>query len=116
MSLIVLLEGAAIIAGAYFVVKFTLEWIKKRLKQYFSDEDVDAAVVAEICKAMDECTNRRSYELLKKAREKGYSYIMYKTENGTITGDVDFIKDKNSSLDPEVEELLGPDEMVIMER
>jgi hypothetical protein len=116
MSLLGLLGWAVIAVGGYFIVKFTIKWIMDKIDQYFLNKEVDGAVISDIGEMMDNCTNKKSYELLKKAREKGYSHIMGKTQGGRITGDIDFVKDENSALDPEVRELLGPEKMVLIER
>ena len=112
-----LIWGAIIAIGGYFIIKFTLDWIMNKIDEYFFNKEVDSAVVSDIDSMMDKCTNRKSYDLLKKTRAKGYTHVMAKTDaNGQIIGKVDLVKDTNSTLDPEVAELLGDEKMVVIER
>ena len=124
MSLIGTIIGGIVLAVAgYFILKLTLGWIMNKIDEYFSNKEtdavntkIDATVVADIDEMMDKCQNRKSYELLKKEREKGYTHVMGKISGGKLTGDVDLVKDENDTLDPEVKTLLGPEKMVIIER
>ena len=117
MSLIGSIIGGIVIAVVgYFVVKLTIKWIMKKIDEYFLNKEIDATVIADIDEMIEKCPNKKSYELLKKQREKGYTHVMGKTSGGKLTGDVELIKDENSTLDPEVKDLLGPERMVLIER
>ena len=117
MSLIGTIVGGIVLAVVgYFAVKLTIKWLMKKIDEYFLNKKIDATVIADIDEMMDKCQNRKSYELLKKQREKGYTHVMGKTSGGKLTGDVELVKDENSSLDPEVRDLLGPEKMVVIER
>ena len=57
-----------------------------------------------------------SDEELKKARDKGYTHIMAKTSGGKIDGGVEIYKDTLDTPDEEVQNLLGAEKMVVIER
>lgn len=117
MSLLATLVGGAILAViGYFVIKLTFKWVMNKLDNYFTNKDIDGAVLADIDALAANCTNKKSYELLKKAREKGYTQVMGKTSGGKMTGDIELIKDESSTPDQEVRDLLGSERMVVIER
>ena len=114
MSLIgAILAVSVLIVGGYFAVKLTIKWIRKKVSEYFQNEEIDRAFIADINEMIDNCPNRKSYETLKKAREKGYTYVMGRISGGKMT--IDLVKDENDTLDPEVEDLLGSEKMVDIE-
>ena len=116
MSLIgAILAVSVLIVGGYFAVKLTIKWIRKKVSEYFQNEEIDRAFIADINEMIDNCPNRKSYETLKEAREQGYTHVMGKISGGKLTGKIDLIKDKNDTLDPEVEELLGSEKMAVIE-
>ena len=123
MSLIgIILAGIILAVGGYFVVELTIEWIRKKIYEDFRKEyedvqngEIDRAFIADINEMIDNCPNRKSYETLKEAREQGYTHVMGKISGGKLTGKIDLIKDKNDTLDPEVEELLGSEKMAVIE-
>ncbi len=117
MSLIgTIVGGIILIVAGYFALKLTMPWLMKKIDEYFLNDKIDGTVIADIGEMMDKCKNRKSYDLLKKEREKCYTHVMGKTSGGKLTGDIELVKDENSSLDPEVKDLLGPERMVLIER
>ena len=117
MAILTTLIGGAILAVVgYFVLKLTFKWVMNKLDDYFTKKDIDGAVMADIDALAGKCTNKRSYEVLKKAREKGYTHVMGKTSGGKMTGDIELIKDESKTPDPEIEDLLGPERMVIIDK
>lgn len=117
MSLIgSIIVGVVLAVAGYFTLKLTINWIMKKIDEYFLNDTIDGTVVADIEEMMDKCQNRKSYELLKKEREKGYTHVMGKISGRKLTGDIELVKDENDTLDPEVKTLLGPEKMVIIER
>lgn len=124
MSLIgSIIVGVVLAVAGYFILKLTLGWIMNKIDEYFSNKEtdavnkkIDATVVADIDEMMDKCQNRKSYELLKKEREKGYTHVMGKISGRKLTGDIELVKDENDTLDHEVKTLLGPEKMVVIER
>ena len=117
MSLIGTIVGGIVLAVVgYCAIKLTFKWIMKKIDEYFLNKGTDGAVIADINEMMDKCQNKKSYELLKKQLEKGYTHVMGKTSGGKLTGDIELVKDENDTLDPEVKDLLGPEKMVLIER
>lgn len=117
MALLTTLIGGAILAVVgYFVLKLTFKWVMNKLDDYFTKKDIDGAVLADIDALADKCTNKKSYEVLKKARERGFTQVMGKTSGGKMTGEIELIKDESSTPDQEVRDLLGTERMVVIER
>ena len=111
-----ILGWAVLAIAAYFVVKFTIQFVWDKIDKYFTEKNIDGAMVGEIPSIMDKCKNTRSYEELKKARDKGYTHIMAKTSGGKIDGGVEIYQDTLDTPDEEVENLLGAEKMVVIER
>ena len=77
---------------------------------------VKKVAVADIEQLINECDNTVS---LKDLVDEGYTHMMAEVGyDGKIVGDVDVIKDKNDSIDKDVEELINRtnEGMVIVER
>ena len=119
MSIIATVIGwAAIAIAGYFIVKFTIQFVWDKIDKYFTQKEVevDETIAAEIPSMMKKCENTKSYEVLKKAREKGYTHIMAKTSGGKIIDGVEIFKDTSATPDQEVKDLLGDEGMVIIKR
>ena len=114
--LLELLGWSALAIAGYFLVEFTIKFVRDKIDEYFTEKKVEAVIVAEISAIMKNCKNIRSYKVLKKAREKGYTHIIIKTSGGKIDGGVEIYEDTLDTPDPEVKNLLGEEKMVIIER
>ena len=108
--------GVVLAVVGYFVIKLTFKWIMNKLDEYFTKKDIDGTVIADIDALVDKCPNKKSYEVLKKARERGFTHVMGTTSGGKMTGEIELIKDESSTPDPEVTDLLGSEKMVIIEK
>ena len=77
--------GVVLAVVGYFVIKLTFKWIMNKLDEYFTKKDIDGTVIADIDALVDKCPNKKSYEVLKKARERGFTHVMGTTSGGKMT-------------------------------
>ena len=100
---------------AYAIV-LTIKWIKDKVKQKLAQKNVKKVAVADIEQLIAECDNTVSIDALDDLTEQGYSHIMVDVGyDDKIVGDISVIKDENTTLDAEVEQLLGRKGMVVVE-
>lgn len=111
-----IIGGVVLAVVGYFILKLTFKWVMNKLDEYFTKKDIDGAVLADIDALAAQCPNRKSYEVLKKARERGFTHVMGKTSGGKMTGDIELIKDESTIPDAEVTDLLGSERMVIIDK
>ncbi len=100
----------------YFLVKFTIKFVREKIDEYFKNKKIDSVMVASIEAMMKKHENTRSYKVLKAARDKGYTHITAKTSGGKIKDGVEIYQDTLDTPDEEVENLLGAEKMVVIER
>lgn len=112
----VALAGAialGIAAGTLIVlaIRMTFQWLQKRLTQKLAKRNVNKVAMVEMEKLAEECPNQISLSDMKKAGD----YCMAEIDaNGQVVGDLEFIKDENTSLDREVDALLKKERMVVV--
>ena len=100
---------------AYAVV-LTVKWIRDKIREKIRVKKAKKVMVADLEQLIEECDNTVSLDALDDLVDGGYTHLMVGVdENNKVVDDVEIIKDKNSSLDEEVEELLGKSGMVVVE-
>ena len=111
---IVLLIGAAIAIGigATIAVYYTIKWLKNRIKQKFEKQNVKKVAATTLEKLVNECPNEISLDNL---LNDGYTDVVVSINNSGEVEDLDVIKNTGSS-DPEIERLLGSEEMIVVTR
>ena len=112
--------GALMAANAVVVhvIALTIDWIKKKVKEKLALKKAKKTAFADIKETVKNCRNTMSLDDLDRlADEEGYTHLMVTLDdNDEIIGDLEMIKDTNSSLDPEVRRLLGKEGMVVIEK
>ena len=111
-----IITGVVLAIVGTFIIKLTFKWVMNKLDEYFTKKDIDGAVLADIDVLASQCPNRHSYDVLKKARARGYTHVIGKTSGGKMTGDIELIKDESTTPDAEVRDLLGSERMVIIDK
>ena len=109
-----------LIAAGIFVVnviKMTMAWLKSKIHKAFTNKNAGKVLVADISKIANECKNKTSWDELDKMKNEGYTHVMASVnDNNTDVIDIELVKDTNTSIDKEVEQLLGREGMVVIER
>ena len=119
VTLLTLIGWGVLVIAGYFALKFTFDFVMKKIDQYFTEREIDTVFVTEIPKMMEDCKkkgNVRSYDTLKKAWEKGYTYITAKTAGGKIKDGVEAYIDTSKTPDQRVKDLLGDEKAIVIER
>ncbi|MCF0112691.1 MAG: hypothetical protein HUJ60_01780 [Bacilli bacterium] len=109
----------AILLGllAFYAVALTFEWLRDTISHYFVQKTVVKVIVADIHKMAEECDDKMSAAELNRYAHDGYSKVFCgMDQNGNIVDNVAIVKDSNPRPDKEVEELLGNEGMVIVDR
>lgn len=103
---------------AYAVV-VTIKWLKNKIKEKFEQKNVKKVAVADLEELINECDNTVSLSDLDDLVDEGYTHMMVDVDyDGKVVGDVEVIKNKDDSLDQDVENFLNKTNqgMVIVER
>ena len=90
--------------------RVSLRELEKGENTYNEGVLTDGVLFADIRLLMNKCTNRESYELLKKAMERGFTHIIAKIYGGKMTGEIEWIQDTSTTPDPKVIDILGSEE------
>lgn len=111
---------ALIAAGAVvvYVIALTVNWIKTKIRENLALKKAKKTAFADIKEIVKNCPNTVSLDNLDRLADKeGYTHLMVTLDdNNEIIGDLELIKDTNSSLDPEVQRLLGREGIVVVEK
>ena len=102
-----------------YVIVLTIKWLRNKIREKLSQKNVKKVAVADLEELINECDNTVSLSDLDDLVDEGYTHLMVDVGyDGKIVGDVEVIKDKNDSIDKDVEELLSRTNqgMVIVER
>lgn len=117
MGMFLFLAGL-LVAGSYiiYLIAITFRWLKNKIRQKIAERRAKKVVVADIENLARKSQNRISLsELEAMTGGKRAELVVGLDEDDNIVGDVEIIRDSNYSLDPEVEELLGREKMVVVE-
>lgn len=111
---------AAVATGCViaYVVSLTIKWLRDKIKEKLQKRDTKKVAVADINQLVSECSNKTSMSGLDKLVDEGVTHMIAEVGyDGKIVGDVEMIKDTNSIIDREVEELINRtgEGMVIVE-
>ena len=99
---------------AYAII-VTIKWLRNKIKEKLAAKNVSKVAYMDIEKLIDECDNTMSMKEFNDFVDNGYTHVMASVDdNGQIVGQVDIIKDKNDTIDEEVEQLLGRKGMVVV--
>ena len=114
MGLGLLIAGAIVALGtlAILAVVYTIKWLKTRIKQKFQNQNVKKVAATTLEQLVQECPNVRTLEEL---LDDGCTDVIATVDLDGQIEDVEIIKN-TGSVDPEVEELLGPKGMVVIQR
>ena len=117
MSTLLLVLGAiALGAAVVCVVTLTMCWLKDKIAYLISVKKAKKVVVADIHKLVDECSNKVSYNDLNNLCKKGVNEVIIPLDSrDQVIGNVEMVKDRNKTLDQEVEAFLGREKMVVVE-
>lgn len=92
---------------AYAVV-LTIKWLRDKIKEKIAKKNVKKVAVADLEKLIDECDNTVSLKDLDSLVDEGYTHLMADVDyNGKAVGEIELIKNKNDTIDKEVEELIN---------
>ena len=103
---------------AYAIV-LTIKWIRNKVAEKLAKKNVKKVAVADLEELINECKNEVSLNDLDDLVDEGYTHMMVEVgHDGNVVGDVEVNKDKNDTIDKDVEELLSRTNqgMVIVER
>lgn len=98
----------AIGAVIMIVVNITVNWIRKRIKEKLQKKTAKKVFMKEIGQMVEDCENEMTLEELNSVKEtaKDADFVMATLDENNQVDEVELIKDQNSKLDREVEELL----------
>lgn len=114
MGLGLLIAGAIAALGtlAILAVVYTIKWLKTRIKQKFQNQNVKKVAATTLEKLVNDCPNEISLEEL---LNDGATDVIATVDSDGQIEDIEIIKNTGPA-DPEVEELLGYDGMVVISR
>ena len=105
---------ALLVIGAMFAVYLTLDWVFDKIDKWIFNREAEGGLIADIDSMMKNVPEK-SLAALRNAKNKGYTHLMAKVdERGRIKGSVDIIKDKSTTPDPELREVLGEEGMAVI--
>ncbi len=98
----------AIGAVIMIVVNITVNWIRKRIEEKLRKKTAKKVFMKEIGQMVEDCENEMTLEELNSVKEtaKDADFVMATLDENNQVDEVELIKDQNSKLDREVEELL----------
>lgn len=92
---------------AYAVV-LTIKWLRNKIAEKLAKKNVKKVAVADLEDLINECDNTVSLKELDNLVDEGYTHMTAEVGyDGKIVGDVEVIRDKNDTVDRDVEELLN---------
>lgn len=113
MGLFLLIAGAIALGTLVTItVYYTIKWLKARIKKKFESQNVKKVAATTLEKLVNECPNEISLDNL---INDGYTDVVVSINDLGQVEDLDVIKNTGSS-DPDIERLLGSDEMVVVTR
>lgn len=110
--------AGAIAAGLFvgYLVIITFNWLKNKIITLAAQKRVKKVVVADMEHLVKNSTNKISLSELNSITGGRRAEVIAAVDcDNQIVGDIEIAKDKNSTLDSEVEELLGRDKTVVVE-
>lgn len=98
----------AIGAVVFAVVNITLNWLRTKVKEKLQKKTVKKVFVKDIEQMVKECENKMTFDEFNDVKEaaKDADLVMATLDENNQVDEVELIKDRNSKLDREVEELL----------
>ena len=98
----------AIGAVVFAVVNITLDWLRTKVKEKLQKKTVKKVFVKDIEQMVKECENKMTFDEFNDVKEaaKDADFVMATLDENNQVDEVELIKDRNSKLDREVEELL----------
>lgn len=109
---------AGLIAAGMFVaylVAISMRWLVNKINTKAAEKRVKNVVVADMENLVKNSSNKISLsELNSITGGRRAEVIAAVDEDNRIVGDVEIAQDKNTFLDPEVEELLGREKTVVV--
>ena len=117
MGLFLIIAGAiAAGLGIAYLVAITFNWLRNKIRQKIAERRTKSVVVADIENLVRKSNNRIPLsELDAMTGGRRAEVIVGLDEYDNIVGDVEIARDTNSTLDAEVEELLGREKIVIVD-
>ena len=112
-----LLIVGCILAGAAMavLVVFTLKWIKDRVKKAITERKARKVFITSLDSLANECDNKISLDDLEKLADGHNAFVVADVQYDGSLGQVDFVKDKNKTLDEEVAAFLKKEGKVVIE-
>lgn len=110
---------AALLAlGAFivWVVRLTIRALRDKIHQKIEAENAKKVAVAHLRDMANNCENRVTRNELDKLCDEGYTDVVAAVDaSGEVVGDVELVKDTNTTRDSKVQRLLGSEGMVVIE-
>ena len=91
---------------AYAII-VTFKWLKNKIKEKLAAKNAKKVAVADLNELIDECDNKVSLKDLENLTDEGYTHLVATVDTDNKVSDVEVIKDKNETIDSEVESLIN---------
>lgn len=103
-----------IFAAGVKILRVLFSWVKEQLLSRLKKKNVKKTSMISMDKIIDECKNTMSFDDLENLKTKGDFCFADLDENDNVI-DIEMVKDKNASLDKDVEALLTDERMIVIE-
>ena len=111
--IIIGLIAAGVFVG--YLVAITMRWLVNKINAKFAEKRVKNVIVADMENLVENSNNKISLNELNDITGGRRAEVIAAVDgDNRIVGDIEIAKDKNRSLDPEVEELLGREKSVVV--
>ena len=91
-------------------VNVTIKWLKERIRTLLSEENTARVAVMRLDKVIEECPAQNT---LKELKAGGYDYVIATINTDGMVKDIEVLKN-TSGGDPEVDDFLGDEGMVVV--
>ena len=100
------------------VIMLTFRWLANKIREKFAKKETQKVAVADLHEMIESCDNTMTIDQLEKLEDEGYTHWVATVDDNGKVSDVEAIKDKNDTIDEEVDRFINRtgDGMVVITR